>query len=77
MEKMRSLITAFPEQLRQAWEIAQSTPIDLERLDALERLDFGHGRKRHQRIDCLQNAGGRQPCAHRGQQRLHRSRLDR
>jgi glucose/mannose-6-phosphate isomerase len=29
MEKMRSLITAFPEQLKQAWEIAQSTPIDL------------------------------------------------
>ena len=29
MEKMRGLITAFPEQLKQAWEIAQKNPIDL------------------------------------------------
>ena len=29
MEKMRSLIQAFPAQLKQAWEIAQNSPIDL------------------------------------------------
>lgn len=29
MEKMRSLIQAFPDQMRKAWEIAQNSPIDL------------------------------------------------
>ena len=29
MEKMRSLIQAFPEQMKKAWEIAQNSPIEL------------------------------------------------
>ena len=43
MEKMRSLITAFPEQLKQAWEIAQSTSIDLNGWTPSNVLILGMG----------------------------------
>jgi len=43
MEKMRSLITAFPEQLKHAWEIAQSTPVDLNGWTPSNVLILGMG----------------------------------
>ena len=50
MEKMRSLIQAFP-MAQQAWEIAQNSSIDLNGWTPANALILGM--QRHQRSDCL------------------------
>ena len=43
MEKMRSLIQAFPAQLKHAWGIAQSSPIDFNGWTPANALILGMG----------------------------------
>ncbi len=43
MEKMRELITGFPEQMKHAWEIVQATPIDFGGWTPQQALVLGMG----------------------------------
>ena len=52
MEKMRSLIQAFPAQLKHAWGIAQSSPIDFNGWTPANALILGMG-EGNQRSDRL------------------------